>query len=362
MTKPRARDLGIPFKGNPGSFNAITDVGDVCVGHTTLISGSGKLEEGKGPVRTGVTAVLPLGKHMGEVFAAWYTLNGCGEMTGTTWVEESGQLLGPIMITNTFSVGTVFSAVIHWVVHTYDIPFGLPLVTETYDGRLNDIHGFHVKADHVHAALENAVSGNVAEGNVGGGTGMICHGFKGGIGTASRKLSEADGSYTIGVLVQANHGDRDNLTIAGIPVGASLATHPFDDPASDSSKNSSIIVIVATDCPLLPHQLKRLARRVPLGIGIVGGRGGNSSGDIFLAFSTAPIGKKDEQDISQVGMLANHRMNALFDATVQATEEAIVNALIAAETMQGINDFTVYALPQDEICQILRHHGRLAGS
>lgn len=360
MTKPRARDLGIPFKGVPGPFNAITDVSGVCVGHTTLISGSGKLEEGKGPVRTGVTAILPLGNSLKEVFAAWFALNGCGEMTGTTWVEESGQLLGPIMLTNTFSVGTVFSAVIHWVVHRFNIPFGLPLVTETYDGRLNDIHGFHVKEEHVFRALENAISGSVAEGNVGGGTGMICHGFKGGIGTASRQLSDTEEGYTIGVLVQANHGEKDNLTIAGIPVGTVLTSHT-GEVVSDDSKNSSIIVIVATDCPLLPHQLKRLTKRVPMGIGIVGGRGGNSSGDIFLAFSTTPIGERNEQDVSQVRMLANHRMNALFDATVQATEEAIVNALIAAETMQGINDNTVYALPQDELCQILRRHNRLVG-
>jgi len=359
MVKPRARDLGIPFKGVPGPFNAITDVTGVLVGHSTIISGSGPLVEGKGPVRTGVTAILPRGENLHEVFAAWFTLNGCGEMTGTTWVEESGTLLGPIMLTNTFSVGTVFSAVIHWVVHKYNIPFGLPLVTETYDGQLNDIHGFHVKAEHVTAALESAVSGRVEEGNVGGGTGMICHGFKGGIGTASRKLSDEDGGYTLGVLVQANHGHRDNLTVAGIPVGAMLPDQSGEEESKDSSKNSSIIVIVATDCPLLPHQLKRLARRVPLGIGIVGGRGENSSGDIFLAFSTAPLGERDERDVRQVGMLVNHRMNVLFDATVQATEEAIINAMVAAETMQGINDYTVYALPQEDLRQVLRRHGRL---
>jgi D-aminopeptidase len=359
MTKPRARDLGIPFTGHPGPFNAITDVPGVQVGYTTLILGSGELEEGLEPVRTGVTAVLPRGKEMGEVFAAWYSLNGCGEMTGTTWVEESGQLLGPILLTNTFSVGAVFSAVIHWVSHRYNIPFGLPLVTETFDGYLNDVHGFHVKAEHVYQALDSAAPGPVAEGNVGGGTGMICHGFKGGTGTASRRLSEANGGYTLGILVQANHGDRDNLTIAGVPVGQVLAELPTAERPLEGPPSSSIIVILATDCPLLPHQLKRLARRVPMGIGIVGGRGENFSGDIFLAFSTAPTGEPDEKGVSQVGMLANRRMDALFNAAVQATEEAIVNALVAAETMQGRNGHTVHALPHDRLRQLLELHGRL---
>jgi L-aminopeptidase/D-esterase-like protein len=281
----RARDLGIPFKGNPGPFNAITDVDGVLVGHTTLISGAGELEEGKGPVRTGVTAVLPLGKKIDEVFAAWYSLNGCGEMTGTTWVEESGQLLGPILLTNTFSVGTVFSAVIHWVAHTYNVPFSLPLVTETFDGRLNDIHGFHVKPELCLPCLgQCAAAGIVAEGNVGGGTGMICHGFKGGIGSASRRLSQEDGGFTLGVLVQANHGDRDNLTIAGVPVGKALGEAMDREVSAEvGPPSSSIIVILATDCPLLPHQLKRLApgalewhRRMPRGI---------IRGDIFPAFS-----------------------------------------------------------------------------
>lgn len=295
---------------------------------------------------------------MGEVFAAWYSLNGCGEMTGTTWVEESGQLLGPILLTNTFSVGNVFSAIIDWVVQKYNIPFGLPLVTETYDGRLNDIRGFHVKADHVYQALNNAKTGIVAEGNVGGGTGMICHGFKGGIGTASRRLSDADGGFTVGVLVQANHGDTNNLTIAGIPVGHHLKEQ-ISQEFPDEPMNSSIIVIVATDCPLLPHQLKRLARRVPIGIGVVGGIGANTSGDIFLAFSTAQFGPKNHRGISQVEMLANNKMDALFDATVQATEEAIVNALVAAETMQGINDIVIQAVPHDHLQSILKKHHRL---
>lgn len=355
MVKPRARDLGIPFEGTPGPLNAITDVAGVVVGHTTLISGNGPLVVGEGPVRTGVTAVLPRGEASDAVFASWFTLNGCGEMTGTTWLEESGLLSGPVMITNTLSVSTVRDATTLWGVRKISSWFSLPVVAETYDGFLNDIAGFHVKQEHVWTALDAASPGPVAEGNVGGGTGMICHQFKGGIGTASRKLSDENGAFTVGVLVQANHGVRKNLRIAGVPVGVEIVDRMPEIRAishSAPTRSSSIIVVVATDCPLLPHQLKRLARRVPLGIGRVGGMGENFSGDIFVAFSTARWKEKPGIGIKQVEMLPNERINPLFEATVFATEEAIVNALVAAETMQGINDNTVYGIPHDRLVEI----------
>jgi D-aminopeptidase len=362
MNKPRARDLGIPFEGTPGPMNAITDVADVMVGHTTLISGHGQLEVGKGPVRTGVTAILPRDGNPEPVFGAWFALNGCGEMTGTTWLEESGFLYGPVMITNTLSVSTVRDATTLWGVKKISFWFSLPLVAETYDGFLNDIGGFHVNKEHVWSALDAASSGPVAEGNVGGGTGMICHDFKGGIGTASRALDKKDGAYVVGVLVQANHGARENLRIAGVPVGLEIkdmmpeihTTRP-----GAPARSSSIIVVVATDCPLLPHQLKRLAKRVPLGIGRVGGMGDNFSGDIFVAFSTALWMEKPALGIEQVEMLPNERMNPLFEATVQATEEAIVNALVAAETMRGINDNIVYGIPHDCLRDVLQKYNRL---
>ncbi len=373
---PRARDLGIPFEGVPGSLNAIIDVQGVEVGHTTLISGEGKLQVGKGPVRTGVTAILPRGKMHDPVFAGWYSLNGNGEMTGTTWVEESGFLEGPVMVTNTHSVGIVRDAVVAWTVEkrltdpTFSgISWSLPVVAETYDGGLNDINGFHVKQEHVFAALEQASTGPVAEGNVGGGTGMVCHDFKGGIGTASRQLETGRGGYTVGVLVQANHGDRRNLAVAGVPVGREI---PDLQPVSGNKDagpsptqpaemgGSSIIVVVATDAPLLPHQLKRLARRVPLGIARVGGMGANGSGDIFIAFSTANPGAAQREGISKVESLPNGQMTPLFEATVFAVEEAIVNALIAAETMIGIDGTTVYALPHDRLRQVLTEYNRLA--
>jgi D-aminopeptidase len=365
--KPRARDLGVPFDGSPGSLNAITDVTGVEVGHTTLISGEGALVRGKGPVRTGVTAILPKGRAFRDrVFAGWYSLNGNGEMTGTTWVEESGFLGSPILITNTHSVGIVRDAVIEWNVQRgradgYSGDFSLPVVAETWDGFLNDIDGFHVTKTHVFQALDGARGGPVAEGNVGGGTGMICHGFKGGIGTASRVLRTEDGGYTIGVLVQANYGSRDLLTIAGVPVGHEITDlRRVSTPPPRDEDAGSIIVVVATDAPLLPHQLKRLARRVPLGIGIVGGRGGNSSGDIFIAFSTAnPEGSKTAE-VATLAMLPNERISPLFDATTQATEEAIVNALVAAETMIGVDGHTVYALPHDRLKDVLRKYNRLA--
>ena len=359
----RARDLGIPFEGSPGTLNAITDVSGIEVGHTTLVSGEGKLVVGNGPVRTGVTAILPRGKRYDPVCAGWYSLNGNGEMTGTTWVEESGFLDGPLTITNTHSVGAVHDAVIAWVfenrlfdpaaVHFFWIN---PLVAETFDGRMNDINGFHVKREHVFAALDGARPGLVTEGSVGGGTGMICHQFKGGIGTASRKV----GAYTMGVLVQANYGLRKNLTIAGVPVGQEIDDLlPVLTTGDPSPGSGSIIVIVATDAPLLPHQLKRLARRVPLGIARVGGIGADNSGDIFVAFSTANSGAARRNGVSQLEMLPNDQMTPLFEATIQATEEAIVNAMVAAQTMSGINGNTVYALPHDRLQEVLRKFNRL---
>jgi len=369
----RARDLGIPLDGVTGTFNAITDVEGVLVGHTTLISGDGRLEVGKGPVRTGVTMILPCGKTHNPVFAGWYALNGNGEMTGTTWVEESGFLEGPIGMTNTHSVGVVRDAIITWerdnqlysaLAYEEDtaIYWSLPVVAETYDGGLNDINGFHVKPEHAFSALDNATSGIVAEGNVGGGTGMVCHEFKGGIGTASRKLSDADGNYTVGVLVQANYGARKHLTIAGVPMGKELADYPASPDTNLPAGAGSIIVIVATDAPLLPHQLKRLARRVPMGIAHVGGIGSNSSGDIFLAFSTANRGVGARNGIQNIEMLPNDQITPLFDATIQATEEAILNAMVAARTMVGINGRTVHALPHDKVQELLKKYNRLADS
>jgi D-aminopeptidase len=363
----RARDLGIPFEGITGSLNAITDVRDVQVGQTTLVSGEGELQVGKGPVRTGVTAILPCGKKNDPVFAGWYSLNGNGEMTGTTWVEESGFLEGPVMLTNTHSVGVVRDAVVAWIYeerlynpNLTNAFWSLPVVAETYDGGLNDINGFHVKREHVFAALNNASSDFVAEGNVGGGTGMVCHGFKGGIGTASRLLDNESGGYTIGILVQTNYGARQNLTVGGVPVGSEITDlQPVFRSEVASSGGNSIIVVVATDAPLLPHQLKRLARRVPLGIGRVGGMGANSSGDIFIAFSTANSGAAQRRGISKLKMLPNDQMTPLFEATVFATEEAIINALVAAETISGINGNTVHALPHDRLKLVLRKYNRL---
>jgi len=361
QTKPRARGLGVPFDGTPGPLNAITDVKGVEVGHTTLTSGKGKLVVGKGPVRTGVTAVIPRGKESSDpVFAGWFSLNGNGEMTGTTWVEESGFLEGPVMITNTHSVGVVRDAVIAWRVKrgkpdASGYWWSLPVVAETYDGYLNDVNGFHVHPEHVFQALSSAKAGPVEEGNVGGGTGMICHEFKGGIGTASRKLHEKTGGYTVGVLVQANYGGREQLRIAGVPVGREIT-----DGLVWSKETGSIIIVVATDAPLLPHQLKRLARRASLGVARMGSTSGNGSGDIFIAFSTANSRGANPEGIAQLQMLPNERMGALFDATVEATEEAIVNALVAAETMTGADDHRVIALPHKRLREILKKYNRLA--
>jgi L-aminopeptidase/D-esterase-like protein len=367
QTKPRARDLGIPFEGTPGPLNAITDVKGVEVGHTTLISGSGKLEVGKGPVRTGVTAILPRGKDStDQVFAGWFSLNGNGEMTGTTWVEESGFLEGPVMITNTHSVGVVRDSVIAWRVEhgqpgESEYWWSLPVVAETYDGYLNDVNGFHVRKDHVFKALAGASSGPVAEGNVGGGTGMICYEFKGGIGTASRKLGAKSGGYTVGVLVQCNCGSREQLRIAGVPVGREIsATRVWGSRSLGSDDTGSIIIVIATDAPLLAHQLKRLARRASLGLARTGSTSGDGSGDIFIAFSTANPGAAKPSGLIPLSMLPNDQMNPLFEAIVQATEEAIVNALVAAETMTGVDNHTVIALPHDRLRQVLRKYNRLA--
>jgi L-aminopeptidase/D-esterase-like protein len=365
--EPRARDLGIPFGGTPGALNAITDVAGVTVGHTTLISGEGKLDVGNGPVRTGVTVIHPHGKTYNPVFSGWFALNGNGEMTGTTWVEESGFLEGPVVITNTHSVGVARDATIEWqyannlfdpLPDDPDVFWSLPVVAETYDGDLNDINGFHVTKQHVIDALESAKSGPVAEGNVGGGTGMICHQFKGGIGTSSRKVKIADQEYTLGVLVQANYGIRETFTIAGVPLGDKFPDlMPVFRPMDEET--GSIIVVVATDAPLLPLQLKRLARRVPLGISKVGGYASNGSGDIFIAFSTANSGAAARVGVQQIEMLPNDQMSPLFLATAQAVEESIVNALIAAKTMVGINGNTVYALPHDRLIEILKEYKRI---
>jgi L-aminopeptidase/D-esterase-like protein len=382
--KPRERDLKLPIGGMPGALDAITDVAGVEVGHTTLISGSGKLVVGKGPVRTGVTVIHPRGKANSDpVFAAWFTLNGNGEMTGTTWVQESGLLEGPVAITNTHSVGVVRDAIIQWELSRKNAlqPWWLPVVAETYDGSLNDINGFHVKPDHVLAALDGASGGVPQEGAVGGGTGMVCHGFKGGIGTASRRLSAEQGGYTVGVLVQCNYGSRRELRIAGVPVGEEIPDlvgciangdpPPPDSPrrrcdalgsggASEAPEQGSIIVVVATDTPLLPHQLKRIATRVSLGIGRQGGFGGNSSGDIFIAFSTANARAWfNDHPVTDVKMLPNDRISPLFQATAQATEAAITNALLAAETTTGANDLRIYALPVDRLLLAMRKYGRL---
>jgi L-aminopeptidase/D-esterase-like protein len=379
--KPRAREMGLSsvIGGTPGPLDAITDVAGVEVGHETLIAGEGPLVVGKGPVRTGVTVVHPRGKASSDpVFGAWFTLNGNGEMTGTTWLEESGFLEGPVAITNTHSVGVVRDAILQWQVSRPGLqPWGLPVVAETYDGTLNDINGFHVRPDHVLRALDGAAGGPVAEGNVGGGTGMVCHGFKGGIGTASRVLPAGSGGYAVGVLVQCNYGRRADLRVAGVPVGTEIAdlmpcrtldvktewpTERCAEPqaaAGDRPESGSIIVVVATDAPLLPHQLERVATRVSLGVGRMGGFGGNSSGDIFVAFSTANARSAGSEGTARVEMLPNARMNSIFQATVEATEEAILNALLAAETMTGANGVRVHALPHDRLLAAMRKYGRI---
>lgn len=353
----RARDLGIPFCGEPGPWNALTDVAGVIVGHTTLIYGEGPLVVGQGPVRTGVTAVLPRGQEEhGPVFAGFFSLNGNGEMTGTAWIEESGLLDGPVLLTNTHSVGVARDAVIAWQVRQGRMPGAwlLPVVAETWDGWLNDINGFHVRPEHVFAALENAQSGPVAEGGVGGGTGMICYEFKGGIGTASRCITLDGETYTVGALVQANHGLRRHLLIAGLPVGQELIAGE-----GRNEESGSIIGLVATDAPMTPNQLKALAKRAALGMARTGGIGAISSGDLFLAFSTANLSHADVRQHTVVTQFGMAGISALYEACALATEEAILNVLVAAETMTGIDGRTVPALPHDRVQEILRRHHRL---
>lgn len=384
QARVRARDLGVPFDGTPGPFNAITDVAGIEVGQVTLISGDGKLVVGKGPVRTGVTTILPRGRASTDpVFAGWFALNGNGEMTGTAWVEESGFLEGPVSITNTHSVGVVRDAVIGWMIRRPSAqPWALPVVAETYDGLLNDVDGFHVKAEHTIRALDGATNGAVAEGSVGGGTGMICFGFKGGIGTASRKLAAQSGGYTVGVLVQCNAGRRSELRMAGVPVGREIGDltpcqtnpgmatgfargmRPCDASAATPGNEQregagSIIVVVATDAPLLAHQLRRLAVRAALGVGVAGGKGENSSGDLMIAFSTANPHAAQDSGRVHLEMVPNDLMNPIFYATVQATEEAIANAMVAAQTMTGANGVRVFGLPHDRLRAALKKYNRL---
>jgi D-aminopeptidase len=359
--RPRARDLGIAIgRLAPGPWNAITDVPGVRVGHATLTRGEGPLVVGQGPVRTGVTVILPCPDPKNDPpFAAHHVLNGCGEMTGLPWIEESGFLGSPIALTNTCSVGVVHNALV-----SLDLSW-LPVVAETWDGLLSDIRGMHVRLEHVRAALDAASSGPVGEGCVGGGTGMICHGFKGGIGTSSRRLAADVGGWTVGVLVQANHGQRARLSIDGVPVGSEIPTREVPDPYETLkipwTATSSIIAIVATDAPLLPAQCRRLAQRAPIGVARTGGLGENYSGDIFLAFSTGNLGLRDrsgEDGVLSVRMLPNEAMNPLFEAVADATEEAIVNALCAATTTTGIDGRTAYALPIDRLRAAMQKHGR----
>jgi L-aminopeptidase/D-esterase-like protein len=369
QARPRARDLGVPFEGAPGPHNAITDVAGVTVGHATIISGDGPLVVGTGPVRTGVTAVLPRGRDTLQKpsFSGWFSLNGNGEMTGTTWVEESGFLEGPVLITNTHSVGVVRDAAIAWRLKAgppdpSGFWWALPVVAETWDGYLNDINGMHVKPEHVFRAIDEAAGGRVAEGSVGGGTGMVCYGFKGGIGTASRRLGQKHGGYTVGVLLQANFGLRRQLIVAGVPVGKEIAENDARDGAgagAGDTETGSVIVVVATDAPLLPHQLKRLARRVSLGLARTGAMSGNGSGDIFIAFSTANSGAFAPSGLAKVEMVSNEDISPLFDATALATEEAVINALVASDTMTGVNNRRVIGLPHDRLREVLRKYNRL---
>jgi len=401
---PRARDLGVSIEGTPGTWNAITDVEGVEVGHVTLIEGEGKLVVGEGPVRTGVTAILPRGKEdVTPVFAGHFALNGNGEMTGTVWLDETGELLGPVTITSTSTVGVVRDAAYSWIAERVpEVPFSLPVTAETLDFPLNDVNGQHVTREHALTALAEASTGPVAEGNVGGGTGMICHWFKGGIGTASRVVPQNRGGWTVGALVQCNYGSRSRLRIDGVPVGREIPDltpcrgMPADSispllrgiPAcpdqvgqasgADSPESliqlearfagtpldpgaGSIIVVVATDAPLLPSQLQRVAKRVSLAIGRMGGLGENSSGDIFLAFSTART-ETDDAGVWKLDAVSSDWMNPIFEATVQAVEEAIVNALVAAETMTGADGFRVYELPEDRLREVMEAHGRLSDS
>jgi len=372
----RTRDLGITIGlGRPGPLNAITDVAGVRVGHATIIDGEGPLVVGSGPVRTGVTVVMPRGpdEWREPVFAGCHRLNGNGELTGLEWIRESGKLTSPIAITNTHSVGVVRDALVAAsVVHVdpNSAWWSLPVVGETYDGLLNDINGFHVRPEHLRAALDNAVGGPVTEGNVGGGTGMVCHEFKGGIGTASRVVPEDRGGHTVGVLVQANYGKRAWLRVDGVPVGAEIG--PDEIPSAyDQARSAgtpppgsgSIIIVVATDAPLLPYQLERLAQRAGLGLARAGGTGGHTSGDLFIAFATGnrlPVEDENHPQLLayEVRTVGDVVIDALFDATIEATEEAIINALVAAETMTGRDGITAHALPHDRLLEVMTRYGR----
>ena len=362
IAEPRARDLGVPFDGEPGPLNAITDVAGVAVGHTTVIEDFANGHK----ARTGVTAILPRGRAdiRTPVFGGWFSLNGNGEMTGTTWIDEGGFMEGPVFITNTHSVGVVRDAAIAWSVKqgkTFQ-PWSLPVVAETWDGTLNDINGFHVKPEHVVQAIESAATGRVPEGNVGGGTGMICYEFKCGTGTASRKLPPQAGGYTVGVLVQANHGRRPELRIAGVPVGQEIpvpATPKAGGLPPMADEQGSIIIVVATDAPLLPHQLERIARRATMGLARTGATSGNGSGDIFLAFSTENHGVAAAPREIHVNMLSNSRISALFSATVEATEEAIINAMIGAGTMTGVDGNRVDAIPHEKVRELMGTYRRV---
>ncbi len=413
QSETRARDLGVPLSGPPGPFNAITDVEGLEVGHLTLVEGEGVRVRGEGPIRTGVTAILPRGKaDLDPVFAAWHNINGNGEITGTAWIEDSGFLSGPMMLTNTFSVGVVRDAVIRWQEENApDFYLGLPVVGETSDRLLNDRSGFHVTAEHAFQAIANAASGPVEQGGVGAGTGTICHQFKGGIGSASRELPLAEGGYTVGVLVQCNYGARRHLQVAGVPVGeyvvdlmpchdtdGRIADQEFDRCESDEPTRSgaldgagaihpaataqvapgslslmareasadepdpggSIIIVVATDAPLLPHQLHRVARRTAMGLARLGGIASNASGDLAVAFSTANPGAAASEGTRTLEILSNGALNPIFEATIQATEEAILNALVAAETMVGADHIRVHALPHDRLTEVLERYGRRA--
>ena len=377
---PRARALGVPFDGTPGPLNAITDVPGVEVGHHTIVRGDGPLRVGDGPVRTGVTAILPRGRtSRGRVFAAWFTLNGNGEMTGTTWLRDRGLLEGAVMITNTHSVGAVHEATIAWAQENLDSrDWSLPLVAETWDGFLNDVNGFHVRREHVFAALDSAAGGPVAEGSVGGGTGMRTFQFKAGIGTSSRVV-EADGrNYTVGVLVQSNFGRRPQMRVAGAPVGREIPDLLPEAPnegggpdaggpdaggpdAGGTGRDGSIIIVAATDAPLLPNQLDRFVRRTSLALGRLGSISMNGSGDIFVAFSTAnEEAAHSSSGVAPLEMLAHRHLDPFFEAVIQATEEAVVNALVAGRDMVGVNGRKVYGLPHDRLREALRKYGRLA--
>ncbi len=369
----RTRDLGLTIgRGSTGPLNAITDVAGVRVGHATIIEGDGPLVPGQGPIRTGVTVIVPPNPHA-PVFAGCHRLNGNGELTGLEWVRESGTLTGPVAITNTHSVGVVRDALVAVSVENAGprVAWSLPVVGETYDGLLNDIDGFHVREEHLRSALETASGGPVAEGGVGGGTGMVCHEFKGGIGTASRVLPTERGGHTVGVLVQANYGKRDWLRVDGVPVGAEIGVDEVSSPWRDVQSlvsrtpppgSGSIIVVVATDAPLLPHQCERIAQRAGLGIARAGGTGGHTSGDLFIAFATGnhlpPDDDIDGTPGYEVRVAGDRVIDALFDATIEATEEAIINALIAAETMVGRDGVTAYALPHDRLLEVMTRYGR----